>query len=133
MQQFKKKRLEDKIGAEESKIAANTRMKGTLSGTESLRIAGQIEGNVKSDRLVWIEKGGNVKGDIIARYVIIEGKLTGDIEGAEQVEIRENAHISGNIQTSKIAIAEGSFFKGEIHMPQKVDRPIHFIEKRQTN
>jgi hypothetical protein len=26
---------------------------------------------------------------------------------------------------------EGSFFKGEIHMPQKVDKPTQFVEKRE--
>lgn len=132
MQQFKKKRIEDKIGEEESRIAAKTRLKGTLSGAESMRIAGQIEGNVKSDRLVWIETGGSVKGDIQARDVIIEGKLAGNIDDAQHVEIRTEAHVSGNIQTQKMAMAEGSFFKGEIHMPREVDKPIHFVEKRQT-
>ena len=132
MQQLIKKRLEDKIGPEASKISAKTRFKGTLTGTESVRIAGQLDGNLRSDRLVWIEKGGNVKGDIDARHVIIEGNLTGNIKDAEHVEIRAEANVSGNIQTQKIAMAEGSFFKGEIHMPQEVDKPIHFMEKRQT-
>lgn len=132
MQQIKKRRLEDKIGSGESIIAARTQFKGTISGTESVRIAGQHEGDVKSDRLVWIQKGGSIKGDIDSRNVIIEGKLTGNIMGAEHVEIRAEAQVTGNIQTHKIAMAEGSFFKGEIHMPRNVDKPIHFMEKRQT-
>jgi cytoskeletal protein CcmA (bactofilin family) len=131
MQQFKR-RLEDKLGDEESIIAANTRLKGTLSGTESVRIAGQFQGNVKSDRLVWIQTGGHIKGDIDSRHVIIEGELIGNIIGAEHVEIRAEAQVTGNIQTQKIAMAEGSFFKGEIHMPQEIDKPSHFVEKRQT-
>jgi cytoskeletal protein CcmA (bactofilin family) len=130
MQQFKKKRMEDQIGVEESKIAAQTKLKGTLTGIESICIAGQVEGDIQCGRLVWIEKGGNVKGDIHAKYIIIEGKIAGNIEDAEHVEIREEAHVSGNIQTQKIAMAEGSFFKGEIHMPRDIDEPIHFTEKR---
>ena len=132
MQQIKKRRLEDKIGSDESVIAASTKMKGTIAGTESIRIAGLIEGKARSNRLVWIQKGGNMKGDIEARHIIIEGELTGNIKDAEHVEIRAEAHVTGNIQTQKIAMAEGSFFKGEIHMPRKVDKPIHFMEKRQT-
>jgi cytoskeletal protein CcmA (bactofilin family) len=132
MQQIKKRRLEDKKGNDESVVAADTQLTGTLSGIESIRIAGKIEGNVKSDRLVWIERGGAITGDIESLYVIVEGKLTGDITGAEHVEIRSEATVLGNIQTLKIAMAEGSFFKGEIHMPRKVDQPTHFVEKRQT-
>ena len=132
MQHIKKRRLEDKIGSDDSVVAAKTKLKGTLSGIESARIAGKIEGDVKSDRLVWIQKGGHIKGNIDSRIVIIEGTLIGNIEGAEHVEIREKAQVTGNIQTQKIAMAEGSFFKGEIHMPRKVDKPTHFVEKRQT-
>jgi len=132
MQHIKKRRLEDKIGSDDSVVAAKTKLKGTLSGIESARIAGKIEGDVKSDRLVWIQKGGHIKGNIDSRLVIIEGTLIGNIEGAEHVEIREKAQVTGNIQTQKIAMAEGSFFKGEIHMPRKVDKPTHFVEKRQT-
>ena len=132
MQQIKKRRLEDKIGSEESVISASTQFKGEISGIESVRIAGQIEGDIKSDRLVWIQRGGHIKGDIDSRHVIIEGKLTGNITGAEHVEIRAEAQATGNIQTNKIAMAEGSLFKGEIHMPRKVDKPTHFVEKRQT-
>jgi cytoskeletal protein CcmA (bactofilin family) len=132
MQQIKKRRLEDKIGSDESIIAASTQYKGTISGIESVRIAGQVDGNVKSDRLVWIQREGHITGDIDSRHVIIEGKLIGNITGAEHVEIRVEGQATGNIQTQKIAMAEGSFFKGEIHMPREVDKPTHFVEKRQT-
>jgi cytoskeletal protein CcmA (bactofilin family) len=131
MQQIKKRRLQDKIGSDESVIAANTQFKGTLSGIESVRIAGKIEGDVKSDRLVWIEKGGYIKGDVESLYVIIEGILIGNIKGAGHIEIGSEAKVTGNIQTQKIAMAEGSFFKGEVQMSRKVDNPTHFVEKRQ--
>jgi cytoskeletal protein CcmA (bactofilin family) len=132
MQQFKKKRLEDRIEGDKSVITSSMHVKGTISGNESVCIAGRIEGDIQSDGLVWIEKGGNIKGDIDARHVIIEGKLNGNIKDAENVEIRTEAHISGNIQTQKIAMAEGSFFEGEIHMPRKGDKPTSFVEKRQA-
>lgn len=131
MQQIIKRRVEDKIGTGESVIAASTKFKGTISGIESVRVAGQHKGNIKSDRLVWIHKEGSIEGNIDSRHVIIEGKLIGDIKGAEHVEIRAEAQVTGNIQTQKIAMAEGSFFKGEIQMPREVDKPIHFVEKRQ--
>ncbi len=132
MQQTIKRLLDDMTGSNESIIPAQTQIKGTISGIESVRIAGQIEGNVKSDKLVWLQKSGDMKGNINARHVIIEGKLTGNVKDAEHVEIKAEAHISGNIRTHKIVMAEGSFLKGEIHMAQKVDKPTHFVEKKQT-
>ena len=132
MQPIKKRSQKDKIRSNESIIAVSTQLKGKISGIESVRIAGQLEGDVKSERLVWIQKGGSINGNIVSPFVIIQGKLIGNITAAEQVEIREEAYVTGNIQTQRIAMADGSFFKGEIHMSRSIDKSIHFVEKRQT-
>lgn len=127
-----KRRLEDKVDPNESTIAPGTRFVGTVSGTEGIRVSGQLKGNVQSEGLVWIQKGGKIEGNIKSRSVIVEGELKGNINSPEQVELRSNAHVIGNIQTSRIAIAEGSFFQGEILMPRKEDEPIKFVEKRES-
>lgn len=125
-----KRRLEDTADPEESSVAPGTRFVGTLSGTEGVRVSGLLKGNVQSEGLVWVQKGGKIEGNIKSRSAIIEGELKGNISSPEQVELRSEAHVVGNIQTSKIAIAEGSFFQGEILMPRKEDKPIRFVEKR---
>jgi cytoskeletal protein CcmA (bactofilin family) len=129
----KKGRLEDRAGEESSVVAKNSLIKGMIEGTEGVRVAGHLEGDVKSEQFVWIYKGGKIIGNIDSPYIIVEGELKGDITSAEHVEIRSEAHVIGNIQTRKIAMAEGSFFRGEIHMPSKEDRPIKFVEKRQDS
>jgi cytoskeletal protein CcmA (bactofilin family) len=129
---FIKRRLEDTADPAESHVAPGTRFVGTLSGTEGVRISGLLKGNVQSEGLVWIRKGGKIVGNIKSRSAIIEGELKGNIDSPEQVELRSEAHVIGNIQTSKIAIAEGSFFQGEILMPRKEDKPIKFVEKREN-
>jgi len=128
---FKKKRLEDKVGLEESAVASGTRFKGTITGTEDVRVSGSLKGDVQSEGLVWIKRGGKIEGNIKSRYAIIEGELKGNIMSAEHVELRSEARVVGNIQTAKIAMAEGSYFHGEIHMPHEEDQPIRFVEKRQ--
>lgn len=128
---FKKSRMEDKAGEENSVVAKNSRFMGTISGLEGVRISGHLKGDVKSDQLVWVQKEGKIIGDIDCPYIIVEGVLKGNIKSAEHVELRSEAHVTGNIQTRKIAMAEGSFFQGEIHMPRKEDKPITFVEKRQ--
>lgn len=130
--QFKKKRLEDKAGEENSAVAKNSRFIGKISGIEGVLVSGHLEGDVKSERLVWIQNGGKIVGEIDCLYVIVEGDLEGNIKSAEHVELRSEARVTGNIQTRKIAMAEGSFFRGEIHMPCKEDKPISFVEKRQN-
>ncbi len=130
---FMKRRVEDKAGPEESFVAPDTKFTGNISGTEGVRISGHLKGNIQSEGLVWIQRGGKIDGNIKSQYAIIEGKLNGHIQSSEHVELRTDAHVVGNIQTAKIAIADGSFFRGEIHMPSKDDQPIRFVEKRQDS
>jgi cytoskeletal protein CcmA (bactofilin family) len=132
IEQIKKIGLDARLRRDESVIAASTLFKGEISGVEILQVLGRLEGEVKSGKLVWIHKGGSIEGNIQCRHVIINGKLNGIIMDAMHVEILAEAHVTGNIQTDKIVIAEGSFFKGEIRMLQKIDKSARFAEKRQT-
>ncbi len=132
IEQAKKGTPDDKIKSDESIIAPGTHFKGAISGVESLHVLGRLEGEVKSERLVWIHTGGSVEGDIQSRHVIIDGKLNGAIVDAGLVEVMAKARVTGNIQTDKLVIAEGSFFKGEIRMLQKIDRSARFAEKERT-
>jgi cytoskeletal protein CcmA (bactofilin family) len=125
-----KRRIEDKVGSEESFVAPGTKFIGSISGTEGVRVSGHLKGDIQSNGLVWIQRGGKIEGNIKSQFAIIEGELTGDINSSEHVELRSEARVTGNIHTAKIAIAEGSFFKGEIHMPSKEASPIRFAEKR---
>ena len=128
---FMKRRIEDKLESEDSLVARGSKFTGNISGTEGVRVSGHLKGNIKSKGMVWIQRGGKIDGNISSQYAIIEGVLNGHINSPEHVELRTEARVIGDIQTSKIAIAEGSYFQGKIHMPSKEDSPIRFVEKRQ--
>lgn len=132
IEQTKKRVPDDKIRSDESIIAPSTHFKGAVSGVENLHVLGRLEGEVKSERLVWIHTGGSVEGNIQSRHVIIDGKLNGTVVDAGLVEVMAKAHVTGNVQTDKIVIAEGSFFKGEIRMLQKIGSTARFVEKERT-
>ncbi len=125
----KQRRFEDRLGPIESIIADNTTFKGKISSHDSVQISGNLKGDVQSEQLVKITEGGKVKGTIESTYVIIEGELNGDVASADYVEIRADARVVGNINSMNIAIAEGSFIKGEIKTPDRVGRPGSFVEK----
>lgn len=126
----KKRRLEDKMGPPESIIAPNTKFKGTIKGHDSVCISGHFDGKINCEQLVKIDKGGKIVGTINSTYVIVEGELKGNVSSAKHVEIRSEGRIIGNINTEQIAIAEGSFFQGEIQMPEREDKTVSFVEKR---
>ena len=125
-----KKRLEDRDGQRATVIAANTRFEGTISGHDTIRVAGHFKGDVASEGMLWVEAGGKVNGTVNARWVIIEGEINGDIEATEQIELRSKGRVIGNISAAKIAIAQGCFFDGKARTLNIDDTPFNFMEKR---
>jgi cytoskeletal protein CcmA (bactofilin family) len=120
----KKRKLIDKEFPTESIIAQDTKIKGTIIRTYSIRISGHFEGKINSERHVMVDKGARIEGTIRAPHIIIEGELNGNVESAELVELGSECRMIGNINTDKIAIAEGSFFQGEIKMPKRKEKLI---------
>jgi cytoskeletal protein CcmA (bactofilin family) len=93
--------------------------KGELYGEEDLEFQGQIEGSIEHTRSLSIGKEGGVKGNIRAKFVIIEGKVEGDVYATESVSIRANAKVTGNIFAPRVGIADGAHFTGRIDMNHK--------------
>jgi cytoskeletal protein CcmA (bactofilin family) len=93
--------------------------KGELYGEEDLEFQGQIEGSIEHTRSLSIGKEGGVKGNIRAKFVIIEGKVEGDVYATESVSIRANAKVIGNIFAPRVGIADGAHFTGRIDMNHK--------------
>ena len=93
--------------------------KGELYGEEDLEFQGQIEGSIEHTRSLSIGKEGGVRGNIRAKFVIVEGKVEGDIYATESVQIRANAKVTGNIFAPRVGIADGAHFSGRIDMNHK--------------
>ncbi|OGD34979.1 MAG: hypothetical protein A2V45_10580 [Candidatus Aminicenantes bacterium RBG_19FT_COMBO_58_17] len=124
------RRLEDRSGPDDTVVSAQSSFKGDISGRAGARIAGEMQGDIRCEGLVWVEETAKVKGDIHCAYVILEGELEGNIGPSLHVELRTKAKMRGNIETKLLAIADGSFFEGQVNMPTPEAQPVHFAEKR---
>ena len=110
--------------------------KGELYGEEDLEFQGQLEGSIEHTRSLSIGKEGGVKGNIRAKFVIIEGKVEGDVYASESVSIRQTAKVTGNIFAPRVGIADGAHFTGRIDMnhkgvPAKLDKPLSDTQAEQ--
>lgn len=101
-------------------IGATISIKGDLLGEEDLLIEGRLEGKIESRRhSVTIGKNGRIKGDIYARVVTVEGTVEGNLYGEEQMTVRQSGTVRGNIVSPRVALEDGSNFKGSIDMSPK--------------
>ncbi len=96
---------------------------GDLMGKEDLLIEGQFQGVMNlPENCVTVGASGEVKAEIHARQVVVQGKVTGNISASDKIEIRKTGHVVGDLVASSIAIEDGAFFKGSIDIVRESSR-----------
>ncbi|MCX5781631.1 MAG: polymer-forming cytoskeletal protein [Elusimicrobia bacterium] len=96
----------------ETFIGANSIIKGSIQTKNSVRIDGNIEGNIVEADGVIVGEKASIKGDINARIVVIGGKVTGNISAIHNIEILSKAEVRGDMRSSVLSIAEGAIIEG---------------------
>ncbi len=102
----------------ESFIGTNSAFKGSIDSKGTVRVDGAVEGNISADWVIIGEKA-HIRGDISARGIVIGGKIEGNVKAKEIVEIKNKGHISGEIMSKKLVVAEGGIFEGKSSMPRE--------------
>jgi cytoskeletal protein CcmA (bactofilin family) len=101
-------------------IGKSVVIKGELSGSEDLTIEGLVEGTIElRDYVLTIGPNGKIRAQIFAKAVIVLGEVTGNVTATEKVDIRDKGSVDGDIVSPRIAIAEGSHFRGSVDMQKK--------------
>ena len=90
-------------------------LKGTLSAAEDISIAGRVEGDIDiHEHVLTVQTTAELTAGVLAKSVIVEGSVRGDIVGAESVALQGTASVSGKIAAPKIAILDGANFNGRV-------------------
>jgi cytoskeletal protein CcmA (bactofilin family) len=107
-------------------IGKSVVIKGELSGSEDLYLDGEVEGSIdlKNNNLV-IGPNGQIRANVFAKDVVIHGKVDGTVTGVNRVELKKSALLNGDINTHRIVIEDGAFFKGaiDIRKPESASAP----------
>jgi len=100
---------------EQATIGKSLIIKGELSGSESLFIDGKVEGtiNLPGNR-VTVGRNGQVAANILAREIVVLGKVRGNCQASDRVDIRSEGSLTGDVIAARISIEDGAFFKGGI-------------------
>jgi len=110
---------------DQANIGRSLVIKGDVTGAESLFIDGRVEGSINfADHRVTVGRNGIVAANIIAKEVVIMGKVQGNVECADRLDIRSEGVLSGDVITHRISVEEGAILKGgvEVRNPEKKDQ-----------
>jgi cytoskeletal protein CcmA (bactofilin family) len=105
------------VAGEFAHIGKSVSIKGEVSGSEDLYVDGQLEGSVDlSANSLTVGPNGHVHANIKAKSVTVSGTLDGNIQATERTELRKTAVVNGDVQTRRIAIEDGAYFKGKLEI-----------------
>ncbi len=101
--------------ADQATIGKGLVVKGEITGTDSLIIDGRVEGSIHLEgNRVTVGRGGQAAANIIAREVVVMGKVRGSIIATDRLDIRAEGGVVGDISAPRLSIEDGAFFKGGI-------------------
>ncbi len=104
-------------------IGKSVVIKGEVSGSEDLYVDGNVEGNIElRNHSLTVGPNGNVKANVSAKAVVIQGKLDGSVNASDRVDLRKSAVVTGDVTTQRIAIEEGAFLKGKVDIQKEVGK-----------
>ena len=129
MNESRLRRLRDRTPGAATLINEGCTISGTLTGSGSFLVNGEIDGDCDVDGTVTLAKSGLWKGTIRASDVVVAGHVEGDIIANGKVEITDTARITGTVAGEAIAVAEGAVVEG-VMKTTGPSEPLEFVEKR---
>ena len=96
-------------------IGKAVRVEGRVVSAEDLTIDGDVQGSIElGEHSLTIGPDARIKADLLAKTVIISGKVTGNVKAVEKVDLTPTASVEGDITAPRFAMADGSTVLGKV-------------------
>jgi cytoskeletal protein CcmA (bactofilin family) len=116
----------------QSTISKGIHLVGKITGAESLEslyIEGCIEGDINLPATrVTVSSDGHVTASIIARDIVVMGKIHGNLTASGSVDIRATGFVTGVVSAPRISIEDGAFLKGRLDVRNSGTEPAVHID-----
>ena len=94
-------------------VGAGARLEGNVVSAGSLRIDGQVKGQINADGDVTLSPQSQVEADIRAQNVSVAGKFKGNVIVKGKAHLARGGRIDGNITSKTLVVEEGGVFHGQ--------------------
>lgn len=111
--------MAEQQGGEVTIVGQGAKLEGTVVSAGSLRIDGQVKGQINADGDVMLSPQSQVEADIRAQNVAIAGRFKGSIVAKGRAEITRGGRVDGNITAKTLVVEEGAVFQGQSIMDQQ--------------
>ena len=94
-------------------VGAGARLEGNVVSAGSLRIDGQVKGQINAEGDVTLSPQSQVEADIRAQNVSVGGKFKGNLIVKGKAHLARGGRIDGNITSKTLVVEEGGIFHGQ--------------------
>lgn len=100
---------------ESSHLGKSFHFKGDITGTEDIYIDGEVEGTIQlPNQIVTIGPNGSVNADVLARELVVHGKVKGNAKAQDRIEVGRSGSVLGDMAMARISIQDGAFIQGRV-------------------
>jgi cytoskeletal protein CcmA (bactofilin family) len=107
------RREEAMTDSEVTIVGAGARLEGNVVSAGSLRIDGQVKGQINAEGDVALSPQSQVEADIRAENVSVAGRFKGNIVVKGKAHLARGGRVDGNITSKTLVIEEGGVFHGQ--------------------
>lgn len=97
-------------------IGVGSSFRGTLMVPGTLRIEGDIEGDILNCERLEVGEHGMMRADIEVKEAVIQGGVVGNIRALGVLELKSGARVEGDIAATEVIMEPGVYFTGRCTM-----------------
>jgi cytoskeletal protein CcmA (bactofilin family) len=115
---------------EATHIGKSIVIKGEVSGSENVYLAGELEGSIELlEGDLTVGPDGRIRANMRARSIVVHGRVDGTLYGTKRVDLKKSAVLVGDIYTPRVSIEEGASLKGSV----LVQKDIPTLQTKKAN
>ncbi len=111
-------------------IGPGTRVHGDLETEGTVRIEGEVRGDVTADKAVVLGAEGVVEGDIRTHDAVLSGIVRGTVVAVSRLEVHASCRIDGEVRARRMQLEEGAVLNGSVAMGDEVSFDAHPAEEK---
>ena len=100
-------------GSTRNVLSSDVEIKGTVKFQHDLIVDGKIEGDIQSTGKLTVGENARLKAEIKTGTVVIYGKVHGNMNVTDRVELKAGAEVIGDIKAAVLTIEAGAIFVGK--------------------
>lgn len=93
-------------------LSKDVKIKGKVKLNGDISIDGHIDGEITTKGVVTLNQNAVITAMVKAGTIIVHGKVSGNLEAADRIEILRTAEVQGDIKSAVLKVDAGAVFIG---------------------